>query len=199
MHHAVVNTLFFTAKGDDGIAHIGDRGYGKQDILFELLGALDELNSYLGVAQSFSAPTGKTQSLVHSLQELVFIMQSEVATIGLGYGTYETHREKTFHRVVPAHLSWMEREIVDLDTVIPQIKSFIVPGGTRAAAFLDLARAVARRVERLVVTYNAERVISPEFISIANRMSSFLFALARYENMLAKRTELTPTYRVFKD
>lgn len=196
-----MKTQFYTGTGDKGQSHIGKKTFDKDDVIFHILGSLDECNSMLGIVKSFTPKEFKDKRqktlshFVNRLQQMVFIAQAETATLGFGFGTYESAKEKEFHRIKTTHVAEVESIIHILDEVLPELKHFIVPGGTKQAAFLDLARTSARRVERYAVAYNKEKPFSPEYLQFMNRLSSVFFVLARYSNFINGVEEEAPEYK----
>lgn len=182
-----MKTVFYTGRGDDGKSAFGDKKLPKSDSLFELLGNLDELNSLIGVCRA-TADTSEFNSILKRVQEILFIAQSAVAAVGFGYEI------KPINKVTAAHTEFLENEIKKLDEKLPALKNFVLPGGTRLAAELDLARAVSRRAERSAVVYNEKKALSPELLKFLNRLSSLLFALARAANQAAGQVEENPHY-----
>lgn len=167
-------TIFYTGKGDTGKSVMGTRKISKADPLFEALGALDELNSWLGFCNS---------KKLQAIQETLFIAQAEIGMAGMG-------KRYTLH-VTRAKTEELEHEILRIDTVVPPIKKFIIPGGSELATKLDYARALARRAERACVRIKA----NPDLLQYLNRLSAYLFALARLENHRLKIKEKNPGYR----
>lgn len=196
-----MKTQFYTGKGDAGQSHIGKKIFDKDGAIFNILGSLDECNSMLGIVRSFSPKKlkDKRQStldhFIERVQQLLFIAQAETATIGFGFGSYQTVNEKDFHRIRTEHVREIEQIIQVLDGVLPELKHFIVPGGTKQSAFLDLARTCSRRIERYAVAYSKENPFSTEYLQFLNRLSSVLFALARYSNFISGIKESAPMYK----
>lgn len=148
---------------------MGAKKIAKDDPLFEALGALDELNSWLGFCNYKS---------LKRIQETLFIAQAELGT----YSKLRVTAEKTRE---------LESEILKIDKIVPQIKKFIIPGGSELSTKLDYARALARRAERAGVKAH----VSPELLQYLNRLSSYLFALARLANFRLKLREENPKYK----
>ncbi len=191
-----MNTPFFTGRGDGGESAYGDRRLRKDDALFALLGDLDELNSWIGFcrakASELAPKKGAGVPILDSLgdiQDTLFTVQAEVAEVGFGY----TSREPK--RVTPAHTRALEQTIEAIDLKLPRLSAFVLPGGSELAARLDLARTVARRMERAAVAFSAKHPLSAELLKFLNRLSSTLFALARYANHCAGVAESHPKYQ----
>jgi cob(I)alamin adenosyltransferase len=196
-----MRTVFFTGKGDDGKTRLGKTVIPKDDPLFELLGQLDELNSWLGlckveVKQAFSLETPRLDiaAALLKLQETLFIAQAEVASAGFGTPSKDTSQEKHTHVTDPKVVE-LEELIKNVDEEVPPITKFIIPGGSRLAAQLDVARTLARRAERDAVALQRSVNLSPALVQFLNRLSSALFALARYANHALGASEDHPTYQ----
>lgn len=174
--------MLFTRKGDAGTSGLFGTAerFTKNNPVYEALGGLDELNCLIGLCRS-QVQIAKTSTpidinnILLQLQEDLFNAQAEVA----GAGQRMTHT----HTVI------LEKIIFEIECLIDTPKSFIIPGSTGISALLDYARAVSRRVERRVV---ATKMDSPALFSYLNRLSSVLYALARYTAKTA--LEKTPSY-----
>ena len=183
---------FFTGKGDKGTTKLFDTPAGarvtKSAPVFETLGQLDELNTIVGWCKvacpddfSFDGQSGK--DILRDVQDHLFTIQAEAA--GASKSVPQESVEK---------LSTM---IQNIEKELPEIKTFLVPGGTEFSARLDIARAVSRRAERRLVTLHesSERLISESSRAYANRLSSLFYALTRLVNHRAGITETPPRYR----
>lgn len=179
--------MLYTKKGDDGktgLFHC-DQRMSKSSAVAEALGSLDELCSFLGVIKA-QINQGLTmidlQSIIHGIQENLFIIQAEVA--GAGKVISE---EKI--KEVGNLISEIEKEI-------PPITSFTIPGACLESAELDFARTLARKTERRVVAVLEENLvkISPETLAYLNRLSSLLYALARQTAYKSGVREDHPSY-----
>lgn len=180
--------MWFTGKGDDGTTYTfrDDRRVPKDDPLIEVLGALDELNSCLGVCRALADKLGvcavsgvRVSDIVKEIQEDLFVIQSELA------GSSKSLAKKSIRRI--------EKVALDQEKVLPPLTSFIIPGSTVLSAHLDLARSISRRVERRFVSLQnmqKSRVTS----AYLNRLSSTLFALARMAADQADCKEHSPHY-----
>lgn len=153
----------------------------KSSELPEALGALDELNAFLGFVKMRAAEP-RIRDALRDVQEVLFIIQAEVA------GADKKVREGAVKDV---------EDIVNaIEKEIPPLKGFSIAGGTELSALLDVARTFARRAERRLVAVAEAglRELPPETLSYMNRLSSLLFALARLANHLAGVTEENPRY-----
>ncbi|HEX8591350.1 MAG TPA: cob(I)yrinic acid a,c-diamide adenosyltransferase [Candidatus Paceibacterota bacterium] len=189
--------MLFTGKGDGGTTKTfgcNQQRISKSSELPEALGTLDELNSFLGLAKVKArtlddpvVPVGSrrlsTSAIIADVQETLFIVQAEVA------GAPKKVRKS---KVTQATLV-----INTIETLMPPITNFTVAGGTELSATLDVARTISRRAERRVIAVAEAglRKISPNTKAYLNRLSSLLFALARYANERSGIPRETPKYK----
>lgn len=182
---------FFTGKGDGGTTKLFDTPQGvrvsKSSPIFECLGQLDELNSIVGWCKAgspadFSLKGREGKEVLHEVQDHLFTIQAEVAGA-----------QKSIPKESVEALSAL---IKDIESSLPEVKSFLVSGGTEFSARLDMARAVSRRAERRLVTLHesGERTISDTSRAYVNRLSSLFYALTRLENHRAGALERAPVY-----
>lgn len=183
-------TIYYTGRGDKGKSEMGARKISKSDPLFDALGALDELNSWIGLCRSELRKDKRFVDIERSLlriQETLFIAQAELAMIGMRRSSkIMIQKEKTVD---------LEQEIAEIDKKVPQIKQFIIPGASEVSARLDVARSLARNVERAFVKFAQKQKLNPNLLQYLNRLSSILFAHARMVNYVLKVREENPSYR----
>lgn len=173
--------MLYTRKGDNGTTKLFNSKPGerltKGAFIFEVLGGVDELNSSIGFAKAlakninFSLENIFTyEDFLEEIQENLFSLQAELAS-------------ETFY-LKEKHVLFLEERIAEIEKFLPEINSFIIPGGTELGAYLDVLRATARRVERslVVLSDREEKEINPISFQYINRLSSVLYALARYAN-----------------
>jgi cob(I)alamin adenosyltransferase len=167
----------YTRKGDKGETSLyGSTRVRKDDPRVEAYGTIDELCSFLGFVISES----KDQNLVSSLkgvQRLLFVAGGDIAT--------DLHGTQKVPRITEADTAKLEEATDDLVSKLPRLSNFILPGGSRTGATIHVARAVCRRAERQIVTASGSQEMNPELIRFFNRLSSYLFNLARWENSRA--------------
>ena len=182
-----MRTIFFTREGDSGKSGFGAKKIKKDDELFDALGALDAVNSLMGWCATSSKKTPQLHRDILAVQEMIFIAQAELAAIGFGMKSAQMIDAKTIKR--------LEAMILDIDAKLPPLKKFVLPGGSELAARLDIARVAARDAERALVRFNAKKKCSPDLLTFANRLSSVLFAFARFANFKLHVKEKNPSYR----
>lgn len=183
-------TTFYTCNGDGGKSRIWSKDLLKDDILFQLLGGLDELNSWLGLCRSGAGRNRKLKEvalILKDIQQSLFVIQAEVAAVGSG--------NKPRVKVSAGRTEVMEKIIDCIDLKLPPMKKFIIPGGSELSAQIDIARAMARRTERIAAAFSRKKKLTPELMRYLNRLSGLLFALARLANHKLKIKEENPSYK----
>ncbi|ODU69042.1 MAG: ATP:cob(I)alamin adenosyltransferase [Novosphingobium sp. SCN 66-18] len=166
----------YTRTGDDGTTGLVDGSRrAKHDPRMIAIGEVDEANSAIGLA-AVAAPETVARDL-HRIQNDLFDLGADLATPGEDF----TPSEMVL-RVVPAQVAWLEQAIDALNESLPPLTSFILPGGSEVAARVHLARAIARRAERAGVALAAEEPVNPAALAYLNRLSDYLFVLARALN-----------------
>lgn len=166
----------YTKTGDDGETGLfGGGRVPKDDPRVEAYGAVDELNSQLGVARA--------EGLDPAIDEALRTIQSELFDVGAELATTPGRAEKGgLPQVERAAIERLERAIDDADGELPPLQTFVLPGGTRAAAQLHVARTICRRAERRVVALCHRDPVRAEVPRYLNRLSDLLFVWARLEN-----------------
>jgi cob(I)alamin adenosyltransferase len=169
----------YTKTGDDGETGLfaGPR-VQKDDLRIEAYGAVDELNSVLGMARAEQPPV--------DIDQLLASIQNELFAVGAELATPDPAKHGT-DLIGDAHIAALEAAIDRYETGLEPLKQFILPGGTKAAAALHLARSVCRRAERRVVTLfdEPDAHVSERMIRYLNRLSDLLFVLSRAANSAA--------------
>jgi cob(I)alamin adenosyltransferase len=167
----------YTCTGDDGTTGLfsGER-VSKTHPRVVAYGAVDEVNSILGVARA-SAPQAAVDTLLEVVQRQLFKLGADLATVG------DTSK---IERIGGTETKWLEAEMDRMMALVPPLKNFVLPGGTPAAAHIHVARAGSRRAER-----DAMRIedLRGDVLVYMNRLSDFLFTLALYENHLGGVSE----------
>ncbi len=179
-------TIYYTGKGDDGTTGIlSDKRVGKDDVLIEAIGDLDELNSAIGVALSH-VEDEQIKSHLKSIQNIIFVLGANLAS------TNEKKIDKA--QIRRESIAELQEAIKQIGEKTPELKKFVLPGGSKAAAYLHLARAIARRSERSVIAASKIYKVDKEVVAYLNRLSSYLFAAALYMNHSKGVKESNPDY-----
>ena len=174
-------TRIYTKGGDRGETSLGDGSrVPKQALRVEAFGTVDEANATLGLArlQLGMSPASENDAMLARIQNDLFDLGADLCT------PEESERaaRKGALRITAAQVTRLEREIDRMNAGLKPLDSFILPGGTPAAAYLHLARTVVRRVERLACALAAEEKVNPEAVKYLNRLSDHLFVLGRRLN-----------------
>jgi cob(I)alamin adenosyltransferase len=168
----------YTKTGDDGTTSLFSGGrVSKTHLRVEAYGTVDELNSILGLARAFK-PHPTTDAWLERIQRQLF-------HLGADLSTPLDAKSDWVVRMDAETVQSLEIGIDDLTAQLPELKNFILPGGTPAAAQLHIARTVCRRAERVVVALQEQEPIGEQVLNYINRLSDFLFTLSRWENMQA--------------
>ena len=176
----------YTKTGDSGTTSLfGGKRASKNSTRIRAYGEIDELNSLIGVIISEVGP--------HEVQPLIKKMirvQTELFVLGADLATpYEVKAKVP--RVRKSFVTRLEKEIDKWSSSLPQLKKFILPGGSKAGSKLHLARTVARRAERSIVELATQEKINKHAKIYINRLSDWFFTLARYINRLDKVSEVS--------
>ena len=169
-------TKIYTRTGDDGTTGLVDGSRASKDNpRMTVSGDVDELNSCLGVAALHA--TADTLHAIRTIQNDLFDLGADLATPGDDF----TPSEMVL-RIISAQVRRLEDEIDAMNADMAALTSFILPGGSALAATLHVARAVARRAERSLVSARRDMPINPEAQRYVNRLSDWLFVAARHAN-----------------
>lgn len=166
----------YTKGGDTGQTGLfGGARVPKSDPRVSAYGEVDELNAVLGVARTLALPESVARRL-DAVQHQLFTLGSELAT---------PEPEKARMKLPTTQEAWiaaLEQEIDAVDAEVPELRQFILPGGTPAAAQLHLGRTVCRRAERAVVALAQHQSVPAPVVTYLNRLSDYLFMAARLAN-----------------
>ena|SRR3989344_3646611 len=185
--------MLYTRKGDDGTTKTFgcNQRISKSSAVAEALGALDEANSFLGLARArtkgknFEIGNEKMDftDLILETQQNLFIVQAEIAGATLS--------------IEKGKITKVETIVDGIEKILPPIKNFFISGATKDGAVLDIARTLIRRAERRVITAKEEGKIkvSVETLAYLNRLSSLLYALARLASHIEGMEEIKPDYK----
>lgn len=190
--------MLYTKKGDSGTTKLFNCEQGqrvsKADFIFEVLGNVDELNCSIGYAKAISKKTTCTlyidgekvsyEEILEKIQNILFCIQAELGGSNIS--------------ITEKHTLYLEKVIYEVETTLPPITSFIVPGGGELGAYLDVLRTITRRTERYLVLLKDKNTkdLNKENIIFMNRLSSVFYALARFANYQEGHSERKPGYEV---
>lgn len=173
----------YTKGGDTGETSLfGGQRVSKSSKRIDAYGTVDELNSILGMVIA-AQPSAATREVLNKVQHQLFVLGADLAT--------PITNEARISRIGEDEINFLEQQIDAMEENLPPLKNFILPGGSSAGATLHLARTVCRRAERIAVDCKESEDLTELSIQYMNRLSDFLFVLARHEN-LNTGTEETP-------
>jgi cob(I)alamin adenosyltransferase len=170
----------YTRTGDDGTTGLGSGERRKKyDLRVAAYGTLDEANAAIGIARLHTSSHTTLDAALSRIQNDLFDVGADLCTPGKGRGPAGARLT-----VTPAQVEWLESEIDRLNDELAPLQSFVLPGGSPAAAYLHLARTVCRRAERLIAELKDKpgESVGAEVLQYVNRLSDFLFVAGRYAN-----------------
>jgi len=166
----------YTRTGDDGTTGLVDGSRrAKHDVRMQAIGEVDEANCAIGHAAI--ACSDEAARNLQRIQNDLFDLGADLATPGEDFAPSEM-----VLRVVASQVDWLEGAIDALNEGLPPLTSFILPGGSEAAARIHIARAAVRRAERNAVALASTEPVNPQALAYLNRLSDYLFVLARATN-----------------
>jgi cob(I)alamin adenosyltransferase len=177
----VVLNKIYTRTGDDGTTALATGARRKKyDLRVAAYGTLDETNAAIGLARLHTRGEATLDAALGRIQNDLFDVGADLCSPG-SKGKGPDGARLT---VTAAQVTWLENEIDRLNDELEPLRSFVLPGGFPAAAFLHLARTVCRRGERLIVELmdTPDESVTPEVLKYVNRLSDYLFVAARYAN-----------------
>jgi len=177
----VILNKIYTRAGDDGTTSLGTGERRKKyDLRIAAYGTLDEVNATIGIARLHVAEDAGLDAALGRIQNDLFDVEADLCLPG-GTGKGPGGARLT---VTAAQVAWLEGEIDRLNAELAPLRSFVLPGGSAAAAYLHLARTVCRRGERLMAELKdrPNESVSPEAMQYVNRLSDFLFVASRHAN-----------------
>jgi cob(I)alamin adenosyltransferase len=176
-------TRIYTRGGDNGETSLGDGSRVPKDALrVEAYGTVDEANAAIGLARlHVSSMDTEADAMLARIQNDLFDLGADLCTPEEGRRAAGDGQRGAL-RIVAAQVERLEHEIDAMNAVLRPLESFILPGGTTAAAHLHLARTITRRAERLVCALATSETVNPEAVKYLNRLSDHLFVLGRRVN-----------------
>jgi cob(I)alamin adenosyltransferase len=174
----VVLNRIYTRTGDDGTTSLGNNERRKKyDLRVDAYGTLDEVNAVIGLVRLHTADDPALDPALGRIQNDLFDVEADLCLSEKGPGGARL-------TVTDTQVAWLEQEIDRLNADLAPLRSFILPGGSPAAAYMHLARTVCRRAERIMVELAdqpGEHVSAPS-LKYVNRLSDFLFVAGRFAN-----------------
>jgi cob(I)alamin adenosyltransferase len=174
----------YTKTGDSGQTRLFDGSkVRKDDDRVEAYGAVDELNSFIGAAAAL-VQEAELIAMLAAIQKDLFSVGAQLADPGF------KNQSRAKFRLPPERVAALESAIDTFETELPPLRQFILSGGGQAGAMLHVARTVCRRAERQVVKVSTKLEVNPDLIVYLNRLSDFLFVMARVVNQREGKQEI---------
>jgi cob(I)alamin adenosyltransferase len=168
-------TRIYTRLGDGGETHLGDMSrVAKTHPRIEAYGTVDELNAQIGLALTEPSLPDEYGPWLSRIQNDLFDVGADIAA------PEDPESQRARLRILPEQTTWLEERCDEVNAALPALKSFVLPGGTPAAAHLHACRTVCRRAERRAIACGDD--CSPEAVRYLNRLSDLLFILSRGAN-----------------
>ncbi len=168
-------TRIYTRLGDGGETHLGDMSrVPKTHPRIEAYGTVDELNAHVGLTLTVDGLPEQYATWLRRVQNDLFDIGADIAA------PEDPQSERERLRVIPEQVEWLEQRCDEVNETLTPLKSFVLPGGTAAAAQLHVCRTVCRRAERLAIACGDE--LNVEIVRYLNRLSDLLFILSRGAN-----------------
>jgi cob(I)alamin adenosyltransferase len=162
----------YTKTGDTGTtALFGGKRVSKADLRIDTYGTVDELNSWIGVLRD--------QPVNEKRKDILVEIQDRLFTVGSILATEPGNTKVKVPSMAESDIVFLEQEIDSMDNALPPMKSFILPGGNQSVSYCHVARTVCRRAERLIIALNSQEPVDAIVIKYLNRLSDYLFVLAR--------------------
>jgi cob(I)alamin adenosyltransferase len=179
----------YTKAGDGGETRlVGGQKVAKDSGRIETYGTVDELSSCLGLTRAALA-TAPSPAGAAELDAVIKRIQNELFNLGSDLATLPEDRRPSQPLIEARHVATLEREIDAWNESLPELRSFVLPGGGWVAASLHLARTVCRRAERLVVSLRATEAVGDQVLPYLNRLSDALFVMSRHASRLYAEPE----------
>jgi len=169
----------YTKTGDDGsTALFGGTRVPKHNIRIDAYGTVDELNSWLGLIRD-QKMDGHVKQILISIQNKLFTIGAELATDPQKAVLKSGKERLGINKINGEDIELLEKEIDQMNETLPPITHFVLPGGHPSVSYCHIARTVCRRTERLVSHLHEQEPFDPSILSYINRLSDYLFVLAR--------------------
>ncbi|MCR4602062.1 MAG: cob(I)yrinic acid a,c-diamide adenosyltransferase [Prevotella sp.] len=178
-------TTVYTRRGDQGMTDlVGGVRISKTDIRLEAYGTIDELSSHLGLLAAQMPATDEERTVIIRIQNNLFNIGTHLATDQSQTPLYASAR------LAEGETAFLEQRIDAINALLPEPQGFVLPGGTTTAAQCHVCRTVCRRAERAIDALAEKAKVGPDIIEYVNRLSDYLFVLAKIINFNAGQQEI---------
>lgn len=171
----------YTRTGDQGMTDlVGRERVPKDSLRIESYGTVDELQSVLGVLRAVLAESGRLPEVCRELVRHIHRVQQDLFDLGSTLSTPPQHADRVKNPITEERIAWLEETMDRWNEELPPLRSFVLSGGGLFSAHGHVARTVCRRCERIVLRLAREEEVPAEVLRYLNRLSDFLFVLARH-------------------
>ena len=180
----VKKSLIYTRSGDKGkTSLVGGARVPKTHVRLEAYGTVDELNSQLGLLATYLT--------AEEDKRLILWIQHKLFSVGSYLATDQTNTTLRIEsQIADEDILRLEKAIDEADALLPPLKAFVIPGGSRGSAVCQVCRTVCRRAERRILAMAEEHEVTENVSAFVNRLSDYLFVLARKMNLLTQTDEI---------
>ena len=177
-------SLIYTRTGDKGTTSlVGGARVSKTHVRLEAYGTIDELDTHLGLLLTYLTESDD--------REIILWVQHKMFTIGSYLATDQTQTDlRVESKIHDTDIERLELAIDTIDRNLPPLKAFVIPGGSRESAVCQVCRTVCRRAERRILALSESCLVEDNVVAFINRLSDFLFVLARKLNILTQTSEI---------
>jgi cob(I)alamin adenosyltransferase len=187
--HVLINRVY-SRHGDQGeTSLVGGHRVAKDSLRIQAYGTVDELNAFLGLACQTLRELGSRNQTLARLTRILTRVQHELFNLGSVLATQSRDIHPQQPRVTEEDIQRLEEEINRMNQDLPELRSFVLPGGSRINAELHICRAVCRRAERLCVNLAHEEEVCPEIVPYLNRLGDAFFVWSRWTSQVLGQTE----------
>lgn len=173
----VKKSIVYTATGDRGMTSlVGGKRVAKNDVRIEAYGTIDELNSFIGLLDNL-------HNIPSDMKEFLKVIQNKLFNIGAYLATDNQPASAPVAGLDADDIARIEHEIDVLDSELPPMTNFILPGGSRISSLAHVCRTIARRAERRIVELSNTALVNEQVLIYINRLSDYFFVLARFNNI----------------
>tara|TARA_B110000196_G_C21135088_1_gene660609 strand:- start:1106 stop:1717 length:612 start_codon:yes stop_codon:yes gene_type:complete len=181
----------YTKSGDKGQTYlVGGKKIAKNDIRICSYGEIDELNAYIGGCRQLIVEKSDNSEF-KKLSNILYRIQNELFNLGNMLATLDEDIKKGMPRIEDSHIKKMENEIDYFNENLPDLKSFVLPGGSQLNIWFHISRTLCRRCERTVVSLSQKESVDGIIVKYLNRLSDGLFVWSRWVNVMQSHSEVS--------
>ena len=181
----------YTKSGDKGQTYlVGGKKIAKDDIRICSYGEIDELNAYIGGCRQLIVEKSDNSEF-KKLSNILYRIQNELFNLGNMLATLDEDIKKGMPRIEDSHIKKMENEIDYFNENLPDLKSFVLPGGSQLNIWFHISRTLCRRCERTVVSLSQKESVDGIIVKYLNRLSDGLFVWSRWVNVMQSHPEVS--------